>query len=137
MSLERWFSAIFVVPKQAKISYLSTFHYIYKNIQHFSFVEGCFVKQTCLAGQTNCVTLTFLHQKYFNSLILVCKIFYTLYEMTCSSGKIGMRVVGKRASLGHRNGYLMLRIPYWLSKDGNPWHTIIWSSFIIFYFALQ
>ena len=137
MSLERWFSAIFVVPKQAKISYLSTFHYIYKNIQHFSFVEGCFVKQTCWAGQTNCVTPTILHQKYFNSLFLVCKIFYTLYEMTCSSWKIGMRVVEKRLSLGQRNGYMMLKLAPWLSEDGIPLHTIIWSSFIILYFALQ
>ena len=112
MSQERRFSAIFVVPKQAKISYLSTFHYIYKNIHQFALVEECFVKQTCLTGVTNRVTLTFYLQKYFNNLILVSKISYSLYEMTCSSGKIGARVVRKKASLGHRHGYLMLRIAY-------------------------
>ena len=137
MSQERRFSAIFVVPKQAKISYLITFHYIYKNIQQFAFVEECFVKQTCLAGVTNRVTLTFHLQKYFNNLILVSKISYSLYEMTCSPWKMDIRVIGKRTSSGQRNGTLMLRIAFWLSEDGILSHTITRQSFIIFYYGLQ
>ena len=66
MSQEGRFSAIFVVPKQAKISNLSEFHYTYKNKQQFSFLKEWLVKRTCLAGLTNRVPLIFLLQKYFN-----------------------------------------------------------------------
>ena len=69
MSQETRFSAIFVVPKQAKISNLSEFQYTYKNKQQFSFLEEWLVKTTCLEGLTNRVPLSFLPQKYINSLI--------------------------------------------------------------------